>query len=50
LFAKIAIYTLTLTWFLVCTFYLRERIAKNEEEKINLIVDRLERLSGQFES
>ena len=46
---KIVVYTLTLTWFLICTFYLKQRIVKSEEEKINLIVERLERLKGQFE-
>jgi len=46
---KVVVYTLTLTWFLICTFYLKQRIVKSEEEKINLIVERLERLKGQFE-
>jgi hypothetical protein len=46
---KIVVYTLTLSWFLICTFYLKQRIVKSEEEKINLIVERLERLKGQFE-
>ncbi len=47
-FGKFAVYSLTILWFLICTFYLKERIAKNEEEKINLIVERLERLKDQF--
>ncbi len=45
---KIVVYTLTLSWFLICTFYLKQRIVKSEEEKINLIVERLERLKEQF--
>jgi len=48
LVGKIVVYTLTAVWFLICTFYLKDRIVKNEEEKINLIVERLERLKEQF--
>ena len=48
LVGKIVVYTLTVVWFLICTFYLKDRIVKNEEEKINLIVERLERLKEQF--
>lgn len=48
LLGKIVVYSLTTIWFLICTFYLKERIMKNEEEKINLIVERLERLKDQF--
>lgn len=48
LLGKIIVYSLTTIWFLICTFYLKERIVKNEEEKINLIVERLERLKDQF--
>jgi len=48
LIGKIVVYTLTVVWFLICTFYLKDRIVKNEEEKINLIVERLERLKDQF--
>jgi len=46
---KVVVYSLTIAWFMICTFYLKKRIAKSEQEKINLIVDRLERLKGQFE-
>jgi uncharacterized membrane protein len=42
-------YGLTAAWLLFCTFYLKKRIFKNEEERLNLIIDRLERLQGQFE-
>ncbi|WP_448699176.1 hypothetical protein ACFGVR_19650 [Mucilaginibacter sp. AW1-3] len=48
LVGKIVVYSLTCIWFLICTFYLKDRIVKNEEEKINLIVERLERLKDQF--
>lgn len=46
---KIAIYGLTIIWILFLTFYYKKRIFKNEEEKLNLMIERLERLQGQFE-
>ncbi|HJP62377.1 MAG TPA: hypothetical protein VJ844_02990 [Mucilaginibacter sp.] len=48
-FYKASVYTLTIAWFLFLTFWYKKRIFKNEEEKLNLIIDRLERLQGQFE-
>lgn len=48
-FYKIAIYSITIIWFLFLTFYYKKRIFKNEEEKLNLMIERLERLQGQFE-
>jgi hypothetical protein len=48
-FYKISIYSITIIWFLFLTFYYKKRIFKSEEEKLNLIIDRLERLQGQFE-
>ncbi|MGN6638270.1 MAG: hypothetical protein ACTHJ8_05105 [Mucilaginibacter sp.] len=48
-FYKVSIYSLTILWFLFLTFYYKKRIFKSEEEKLNLIIDRLERLQGQFE-
>jgi hypothetical protein len=48
-FYKIAIYSITIIWFLFLTFFYKKRIFKNEEEKLNLMIDRLERLQGQFE-
>jgi len=48
-YGKAAIYTFTVAWFLFLTFYYKKRIFKNEEEKLNLMIDRLERLQGQFE-
>jgi MFS family permease len=46
---KIAVYGLTIIWILFLTFYYKKRIFKNEEEKLNLMIERLERLQGQFE-
>lgn len=46
---KVSIYSITILWFLFLTFYYKKRIFKSEEEKLNLIIDRLERLQGQFE-
>jgi MFS family permease len=46
---KIAVYGITIIWFLFLTFWYKKRIFKNEEEKLNLMIDRLERLQGQFE-
>jgi hypothetical protein len=34
---------------LFLTFWYKKRIFKSEEEKLNLIIERLERLQGQFE-
>ena len=48
-FYKISIYSLTIIWFLFLTFYYKKRIFKNEAEKLSLMIDRLERLQGQFE-
>ena len=46
---KLIAYGLTAAWLIFCTFYLKNRIFKNEEEKLNLMIERLERLQGQFE-
>ncbi|TWR31186.1 hypothetical protein FPZ43_01540 [Mucilaginibacter pallidiroseus] len=46
---KLTTYGSTLIWFLFTTFYIRPRMLKNEEEKLNLMIDRLVRLQGQFE-
>jgi hypothetical protein len=46
---KVAAYGLSATWFLFCTFYLRGRFLKNEQEKVNLMIDRLIRLQNQFD-
>ncbi len=49
IYYKIAVYGLTLIWIFFLTFYYKKRIFKNEEEKLNLIIEKLERLQGQFE-
>jgi len=49
IYYKILVYGLTITWILFLTFYYKKRIFKNEEEKLNLIIEKLERLQGQFE-
>jgi hypothetical protein len=50
LYYKIGFYSFTIIWILFLTFYYKKRIFKSQEEKLNLIIDRLERLQGQFES
>ena len=49
LYFKLFTYGSTLIWFLFTTFYLKPRMFKNEEEKLNLMIDRLERLQQQFD-
>lgn len=46
---KLITYGSTLIWFLFTTFYLKPRMFKNEEEKLNLMIDRLVRLKEQFD-
>lgn len=38
-----------IVWLLFTTFYLKPRMFKNEEEKLNLMIDRLVRLQDQFD-
>ena len=49
IYYKILVYGFTITWVFFLTFYYKKRIFKNEEEKLNLIIEKLERLQGQFE-
>src|SRR5437588_765598 len=49
IYYKVAVCSLSVIWILFLTFYYKKRIFKSEEEKLNLIIDRLERLQGQFE-
>ncbi|MBB5394532.1 hypothetical protein [Mucilaginibacter sp. AK015] len=42
-------YASIIIWFLFTTFYLKPRMFKNEEEKLNLMIDRLVRLQDQFD-
>ncbi|PTQ93586.1 hypothetical protein C8P68_10848 [Mucilaginibacter yixingensis] len=46
---KVTVYGLSILWLLFLTFYYKKRVFKSEEEKLNLMIDRLERLQGQFE-
>src|SRR5471030_1866384 len=46
---KIVAYSVTIAWLLFCTFYLKGRFVKSEQEKLNLMIDRLIRLQGQFD-
>lgn len=49
LYFKILTYGSTIIWFLFTTFYIKPRMFKSEEEKLNLLIDRLERLQQQFD-
>ena len=49
IYYKIGFYAFTVIWILFLTFYYKKRIFKSQEEKLNLIIDRLERLQEQFE-
>jgi hypothetical protein len=49
LYFKLIIYGSTAIWFLFITMYLKPRMFKNEEEKLNLMIDRLIRLQEQFD-
>jgi DMSO reductase anchor subunit len=49
MFFKILTYGSTLVWFMFTTFYIKPRMLKSEEEKLNLLIDRLERLQQQFD-
>jgi len=46
---KLTTYGSIIVWFLFTTFYLKPRMFKNEEEKLNLMIDRLVRLQEQFD-
>lgn len=46
---KVLVYGLSAIWILFLTFYYKKRIFQNEEEKLRLMIDRLERLQDQFE-
>jgi Ca2+/Na+ antiporter len=48
-FFKVITYGSTILWFLFITLYLKPRMFKNEEEKLNLMIDRLIRLQEQFD-
>jgi Ca2+/Na+ antiporter len=46
---KVTAYSLIGIWLLFCTVYLRKRFVNNEQEKLNLMIDRLVRLQNQFD-
>jgi hypothetical protein len=46
---KMIAYGVTTAWLLFCTFYLRGRFVKSEQDKLNLMIDRLLRLQNQFD-
>ncbi|MDB4927245.1 hypothetical protein [Mucilaginibacter sp.] len=46
---KVVAYGLTIAWLMFCTFYLKGRFVKSEQEKLNLMIDRLIRLQNQFD-
>ncbi|MDB5011688.1 MAG: hypothetical protein JWQ06_2477 [Mucilaginibacter sp.] len=46
---KITAYSIIGIWLLFCTIYLRKRFVSNEQEKLNLMIDRLIRLQNQFD-
>jgi hypothetical protein len=46
---KITACSVTGVWLLFCTVYLRKRFVSNEQEKLNLMIDRLIRLQNQFD-
>ncbi|GAB3931772.1 hypothetical protein [Mucilaginibacter myungsuensis] len=49
IYGKLVVYATMAGWLLFCTFYLKRRIFKHEQEKLNVMIDRLERLKSQFE-
>jgi type IV secretory pathway TrbD component len=46
---KIIVYGISAIWLLFCTFFLKDRFVKNEQNKINVMIDRLIRLQDQFD-
>ena len=49
LYFKLITYGSTIVWFLFITLYLKPRMFKHEEEKLDLMIDRLIRLQEQFD-
>jgi hypothetical protein len=46
---KIIVYSTYVALISVCTFYIRERFVKNEQEKLGQMINRLAKLQGQFD-
>jgi hypothetical protein len=49
IYGKVLTYGTIAIWLLFCTFYLKRRIFLHEQEKLDVMIDRLERLKSQFE-
>lgn len=45
---KIVCYVLWFAYIMFATFFLKDRIIKNEQEKVSLMIEKLERLKDQF--
>ena len=46
---KVIVSTFYIALISVCTFYIRERFVKSEQEKLGQMIDRLAKLQGQFD-
>lgn len=46
---KVVCYTLWFAYIMFATFFLKDRIIKSENEKVSLMIEKLERLKDQFE-
>ena len=46
---RVVYYSVCAAYILFCTFYLKDRIIKREEKRVSYLIDRLQRLEGQFE-
>jgi hypothetical protein len=45
---KIIYYSFSAAFILFCSLFLKDRIMRNEQEKVNLLIEKLERLQEQF--
>ncbi|WP_345951869.1 hypothetical protein ABDD95_10615 [Mucilaginibacter sp. PAMB04274] len=46
---RILYYTFCGVYILIATFYLKDRLIQREQKKVSYLIERLERLEGQFE-
>jgi hypothetical protein len=46
---RIIYYTVCTAYVLFCTFYLKDKLIQREEKRVSYLIERLERLEGQFE-
>jgi hypothetical protein len=49
LLIKLLYYGFCIAYFLFFTFYLKDKLIENERNRVNSMIERLERLQGQFE-